>query len=279
MAQQLINPDENQNQDYEYFLGEPVKSNAEKGQFINEKFIEKLYFKEFFRIEDYEHDTPFEVVIRDRNKFMINFIFGVLNDADNEDIKLTANQLKQLPTISTEINNLYFSVDKLPDFLNSLSYKQLIYINHKILECDFYNIPYADYNFQEDKMFNINYIPDLYDDSFKQMIKENNPELSDADVQDKTKTDFVRDLYSEEQYYKNNPVNIQKYMELALTKTHNSNAFNYHKAENGNPNPINITSEQISKFINIISSNIDDMDKFKWFLYNLNYEQLMFIGI
>ena len=73
-------------------------------------------------------------------------------------------------------------------------------------------------------------------------------------------------------YYKHNVENMKTYMRLAFTKMTTHNDF-------CNNNELAINSNQIFKFIFILSADISWQDKFKWFLLYLYNDQLDFIGI
>lgn len=240
-----------------------------KDDFINNHYIYNNDYIQFFA----NHEE-------NKNKYALYLTLTLLNDFDDYDINkckkinLSKPQLNSIIDLILNVNDDHFGSLYLINFYKSLNIDQLQYLEKNIKFTELNQLQPSRFNMDlQNEIFNLNFIIDMYDSKYSENYYHDNEQQNPNDIlEPKTKLDYIEKTYLNEPFYKDNVENMKTYMRSAFTKMSIHNIF-CHNDE------LAINSNQIFKFIFILSAHINWQEKFKWFLLYLYRDQLDFIGI
>ena len=254
-----------------------------KTQFINKYFNEDEHFIRFRNSTPRTNEYEFENSIK--GSYMIylvnNFLMFNEHFLEKDLIQLTNKQIDNMIDAMLHIGDIDFLYDKFMTYLETFTIHQLIYIESYI---DFSEIAdyitsedFSEFYIEHDKLFNMEMITDhdnidyhnlYYDDLEEDIPISQRPK--------KNKTGYIEDFYLKKNFYTDKE-NIIHFFKLTFKKCHKSN-FTIEELTTIYPN-VKIDVNQMFLILQILVYNIEWVDKMKWLLYYLNYEQIKLIGI
>ena len=274
----IIPPHSSENE----FLGHIVKD-INKPQFINQSYNED---RDFTRFRNPAHRTnEYEFENRIKGSYMIylvnNFLMFNEHFLEKDLIQLTHKQFDNMIDAMLRIGNIDFLYVDFMTYLETFTIHQLIYIENYL---DFSEIAdyvtrddLSEFYIEDDKLFNMEMISDHdnidYHNLYYSDLEEDIP-ISQRPK--KNKTDYIKDFYLKKNFYTDKE-NIIHFFKLTFKKCHKSN-FTIEELTTIYPN-VKIDVNQMFLILQLLVYNIKWVDKMKWLLYYLNYEQIKLIGI
>ena len=249
------------------FLGESMYMN--KGQYIENYFVNNEYYKEFTNSDNNSLEKRFV-----KSKYLIKNIYYILVE---KILKESNQQIKSLVYLQKEqLSNLIDIIFVLhePDFLyttlfvyfETLEITQLIYLKQKLNFKKISELSINKISISSDKIYNIDNIKDIklpiYNYLYYDEVSINNRNMS-SNI--KTKKDYIKKYYLDNNYYSIKE-NIIDYINHIFEEVYvDLSSINYNTK---------IQSHIFLIIIYILSQNNDWSYKLKWVLYYLNEEQL-----
>ena len=231
----------------------PIKTENElKKQEIDE-FVYDDNFKEFFTlVQDI-------ALISNKSKYILYLFYYYLSSIDKEHIKYAEIKMKpkQFMKILEHIeltNNNEYGPLKIPELLDCLNSRQLLYLNDCILFDEIITYPTSDYTLDLSLILTIEAISDYNDNDFKT-------------EKSKDKGEYVDIFFIKNKIFKIDNEDVRD--KLMIDYIYNSIHFLNHKEL--------LQDYLIYYFIHILSSSKPPIVKFKWFLYYLDYSSLKLI--
>ena len=264
------------------FLGHIVKD-INKTQFVNEYFNEN---EDFIRFRNPDHrGNEYEFENRMKGAYMIYLVnnFLIFNDhfEQKDLIQITKEQIDNMIDAMLHVGDVDFLYDGFMRYLETFTIHQLIYIESY---SDFSEIAdyvtrndLSEFYIEDDKLFNMEMISDHENINYHNLYYDDLEEdIPISQRPKKNKTDYIKDFYLKKNFY-TDTLNIIRFFKLTFKKCHKSN-FTVDELTTIYPNVI-IDVNQMFLILQILVYNIKWVDKMKWLLYYLNYEQIKLIGI